>query len=111
MAAPRRLLPLALLLTAECARVPETPLAAFSPPRSTPKPRNVGARADSADTRGLLTNAKVARKEPPTTLIEMNSWTCSVTEQKFAEVKVGDTIRCLWTAPLNGQGPRRPRDR
>jgi hypothetical protein len=107
MVAMRRLLPVALLLVGGCAQVPETPPTSFSPPRTTPRPRGVGTRADSAGTRGLLTDAKVARKEPPTTLIEMNSWTCTVTESRFAEVKVGDTVRCLWVAPLNG-GARRP---
>ena len=105
----RPFLAAALILTG-CASVPETPPTSYAPPKANPPrggrpPTTASPMNDSTVARGLITDAKVARKEAPTTLIEMNAWTCEVTEQKFAETKVGDTVRCLWNRPATGARP------
>lgn len=51
----------------------------------------------------VYANLRVSGKIPSNTLIAENSNTCTVSAETFANVRVGDNHRCVWSPP----GPRR----
>ena len=88
-----RLLPLlAVTLSVACVKQ-RTPLL---DPASAAVSGKVGGQRPGASTDANLSRKRLDSKVDPATLVAIDGSRCTVTESRYRDIKVGDTVSCDW---------------
>lgn len=84
---------IAILAVSGCIRpiIPGVPGLERDPPRS-----GIGERPPTTERQPSIRQKRVARKEPVATLIADDGTWCSVSEDRYRMIKVGDNAWCGW---------------
>jgi hypothetical protein len=78
------------------------PPAPYRPPLIGPRTPGDDRQMPAANTSRGATNLatkKVDAKENPNVLVAVDATRCTVSEKKYREVSLGESVTCLWTNP------------
>ncbi|HEX8946071.1 MAG TPA: hypothetical protein VF785_23250 [Gemmatimonadaceae bacterium] len=90
------LIVLAAMTSLACTTSRTTPPGSAPDPSRNPVSGKVPGQRTTASSQPNASRKRVDAKEEPATLVAFDRTRCVVTDQRFRDTKVGDTVTCDW---------------